>query len=194
MEPNKYYIEYFDENNKGFLGNSEIPWIETATGFKNAKALIETLANDGYKNIQMFKAYPKPISKETIPKDNFEKLARIEELKEMIAVHTQELQNLQAYFENKNKVGQVIGGKIKNGNKGLLGLNNKVVYHPTAYCNLKQVYLLYDDIRDKQCYHKDCNHLIVLTEQEQKKGIKGLPMKYFERNIDCEGSRKEKKK
>ena len=190
MEPNKYYIEYYNSDGTGYLGRKDTPWIETAVGFEQAQQLSYELASDGNINIKIYKCYPKPTDKKE-PKDNFEKLMRIEELKEMIAVYTQELQNLQAYFENKNKVGQVIGGKTKNGNKGLLGLNNKVIYHPTAYCALKQVYLLYDDIREKQCYHKDCSHLIVLTEQEQKKGIKGLPMKYFERNIDCSKSRKE---
>ena len=113
-------------------------------------------------------------------------MLRIEELKEMIDVYTQELSNLNAYFDNKRKVNQIINKKEKNGNKGLLGLNNKVVYHPTAYCALKQVYLLYDDMREKGCYYKNCKHIFELTEGEKKKGIKKLPMKYYNGKAVCD--------
>lgn len=180
---NKYYIEYFDENGEGFLGGDK-PWIETIEGYENASKMIRELKSNGYKKISLVKA-DTLTKKEKNSENDYEKILRIDELKEMISEHTRELNEIQAYFKNKQKVGTILGKKEKNGNKGLLGLNNKVVYHPTAYCALKQVYLLYDDMREKRCYHKDCKHIIELTEQEKKKGIKKLPMKYFDGKSEC---------
>lgn len=179
----KYYIEYFDENNEGFLG-SEDPWIETREGYENANNLIKQLKTNGYTNISLIRAN-KTIKKEKDCNNDFDKILRIEELTGMISEYTKELNELQLYFTNKQKVGKILNKKEKNGNKGLLGLNNKVVYHPTAYCALKQVYLLYDDMREKKCYHKDCKHIVELTEQEKKKGIKKAPVRYFNGKSDC---------
>lgn len=117
-------------------------------------------------------------------KDDYERLNRIYYLKGVIPIMQKELAELENHFSNKRTVNNIIGHKEKNGCKPLLGLFNKIVYHPSAYCELKQCYLLYDDIREKGCYHKDCRHLIILEEHEKKKGIKNMPMKFYD--IKCE--------
>lgn len=113
-------------------------------------------------------------------KDDYERLNRIYELKFIIPKMQQELANLENHFKNKKKVNNIVGYEEKNGCKPLLGLHNKVIYHPSAYCELKQCYLLYDDMRAKSCYYKQCKHLIILEEHEKKKGIKNMPMKYYD--------------
>ena len=115
-------------------------------------------------------------------KDDFERIKRIEFLRFTIPKMQQELSNLENYFTNKKKVKEIVGYEEKNGCKPLLGLHNKIVYHPSAYCELKQCYLLYDDMREKSCYYKACKYLLILEEHEKKKGIKGLPMKYYDVN------------
>ena len=95
-----------------------------------------------------------------------------------------ELDSLERYFKNKRKVNNIVGCEKKNGCKPLLGLFNKVVYHPSAYCELKQCYLLYDDMREKSCYYKECKYLTVLDENQKKNGIKKKPMKFYD--INCE--------
>ena len=116
-------------------------------------------------------------------KDDYERLNRIHFLKVTIPIMQKELADLENHFNNKRNVNNVIGCKVKNGCKPLLGLFNKIVYHPTAYCELKQCYLLYDDMREKGCYSKECIHLIILDEKQKKKGIKNKPMKFYE--LDC---------
>jgi hypothetical protein len=117
-------------------------------------------------------------------KDDYERLNRLYYLNGLIPVLQQEKSTLENYFNNKKKVNNIVGYEKKNGCKPLLGLFNKIVYHTTAYCELKQCYLLYDDIREKSCYHKDCKHLTILDENQKKKGIKNRPMKYYD--IECE--------
>ena len=117
-------------------------------------------------------------------KDDFEKIKRMDEIRKEIAELQHELSGLENHFSNKKKVRSAIGNQEKNGCKPLLGLFNKVVYHPSAYCDLKQCYLLYDDMREKFCYHKGCKHLIILQENQKQKGIKGKPMKFYD--IRCE--------
>ena len=68
---------------------------------------------------------------------------------------------------------------VQKGDYPLLGLHNNVIYHPTAYCHLKQCYLLSSDIKEKECIHKSCKYLDYLTKNEQKKGIKTVRMKLF---------------
>lgn len=118
-------------------------------------------------------------------KDDYERLNRIYFLKGEIPKLQRELDSLEKHFHDKHKVANILNREKKNDCKPLLGLFNKVVYHPTAYCCLKQCYLLYDDLREKSCYHKHCNHLVLLNENEKKKGIKNMPMKYFD--MPCEG-------
>ena len=122
-------------------------------------------------------------------KDEYEKLRRRDFLREEIPKLKHELDCLENHFSNKKKVNNTIGHKKKNGCSPLLGLYNKVLYHPTAYCELKQCYLLYDDIREKACYHKDCKHLTILNENQTKKGIKNKPMKFY--NVLCETERRD---
>lgn len=117
-------------------------------------------------------------------KDDYEKLNRIYFLKNEIPKLQRELACLENHFNNKKKVNDIVGYEERNGCKPLLGLFNKVVYHPSAYCELKQCYLLYDDIREKSCYHKGCKNLILLDENQKKKGIKNMPMKFYD--IVCE--------
>lgn len=117
-------------------------------------------------------------------KDDFEKLKRIEEINKEISELKHELACLENHFNNKRKVKNTIGNEEKNGCKPLLGLFNKVVYHPSAYCELKQCYLLYDDMRVKSCYYKGCRHLIMLGEKQKQRGIKGKPMKFYD--VNCE--------
>ena len=117
-------------------------------------------------------------------KDDYERLNRIDFLKKEIPKLQQELSCLENHFKNKRKVNSIVGHEKKNGCKPLLGLFNKIVYHPSAYCELKQCYLLYDDMREKFCYHKECKHLIILEESQKKKGIKNKPMKFYD--IKCE--------
>ena len=113
-------------------------------------------------------------------KDDFERLKRIEEINKEITELKHELAGLENHFNNKKRVKNAIGNKEKNGCKPLLGLFNKVVYRPSAYCELKQCYLRYDDIREKSCYWKECRHLIILEENQKQKGIKGKPMKFYD--------------
>ena len=113
-------------------------------------------------------------------KDDFEKLKRIEEIKKDISELKHELASLESHFNNKRKVKVAIGDKEKNGCKPLLGLFNKVVYHPSGYCELKQCYLLYDDMREKSCYYKGCRHLVILAENQKQRGIKNKPMKFYD--------------
>lgn len=117
--------------------------------------------------------------------DDYEKLERIYYLKSEIPKLQNELDCLENYFNNKRTVNRITGHEKKNGCKPLLGLFNNVVYHPSAYCDLKQCYLLYDDIREKSCYHKECKHLILLDDNQKKRGIKNKPMKFH--CIKCEG-------
>ena len=117
-------------------------------------------------------------------KDDFERIERINFLKLTIPKMQQELSSLENHFANKRKVKDTVGYEEKNGCKPLLGLFNKVVYHPSAYCELKQCYLLYDDMREKGCYYKACKHLIMLDENQKKKGIKNKIMRFFD--INCE--------
>ena len=105
-------------------------------------------------------------------KDDYERLNRIYYLKNIIPMMQKELACLENHFNNKRKVKDTIGNTEKNGCKPLLGLCNKVIYHPPAYCELKQCYLLYDDMREKSCYYKGCKHLIILEENQKQKGIK----------------------
>ena len=119
-------------------------------------------------------------------KDDFEKLQRMDTIKKEIAELKHELAGLENHFNNKRKVKVAIGDKEKNGCKPLLGLFNKVIYHPSAYCELKQCYLLYDDMRVRSCYYKGCKHLIILEENQKKKGIKGKPMKFYDRKCEWE--------
>ena len=120
-------------------------------------------------------------------KDDFEKLKRIEEISKEIAELKNELACLESYFTNKRKVKTAIGNKEKNGCKPLLGLFNKIVYHPSAYCELKQCYLLYDDMRVKSCYYKGCKHLIMLEENQKQRGLKNRPMKFYDIKCEMEG-------
>lgn len=121
-------------------------------------------------------------------KDDYERLNRIYYLKGIIPVMQKELAELENHFSNKRKVNNIVGGhREKNGCKPLLGLFNKIVYHPSAYCELKQCYLLYDDMREKFCYHKGCRHLIFLDENQKKKGIKNMPMKFYDIKCETEG-------
>ena len=113
-------------------------------------------------------------------KDDFEKLKRIEEIRKEISELQHELVGLENHFSNKRKVKTTIGNTEKNGCKPLLGLFNKVVYHPSAYCELKQCYLLYDDMREKSCYYKECRHLVMLEENQKQRGIKNKPMKFYD--------------
>ena len=105
-------------------------------------------------------------------KDDYERLNRIYYLKNIIPIMQKELADLENHFANKRKVKTIVGSEEKNGCKPLLGLFNKVVHHPSAYCELKQCYLLYDDMREKSCYYKGCKHLTILEESQKKKGIK----------------------
>lgn len=113
-------------------------------------------------------------------KNDFERINRIGFLKTTIPIMQQELSCLENYFKNKKQVQNTVGYQEKNGCKPLLGLFNKVVYHPSAYCELKQCYLLYDDMREKSCYYKGCKHLTILEESQKKKGIKNKPMKFYD--------------
>ena len=113
-------------------------------------------------------------------KDDYERLNRLNFLKGEIPKLQHELACLENHFNNKRNVNKIIGHKERNGCKPLLGLFNKVLYHPSAYCELKQCYLLYDDMREKSCYRKDCKHLIILDENQKKKGIKNKPMKFYD--------------
>jgi hypothetical protein len=122
--------------------------------------------------------------KRTKYKDDFEQLDRIYYLKKLIPILQKELADLENHFANKRKVNDFVGQKEKNGYKPLLGLFNKIVYRPSAYCELKQCYLLLDDIREKSCYYKRCKHLITLEENEKKKGIKNAPMKFYDRKCE----------
>lgn len=117
-------------------------------------------------------------------KDDFDRLVRLEFLKKEIAKLQREYSSLEQHFKNKRKVNNIVGYEKKNGCKPLLGLFNKVVYHPSAYCELKQCYLLYDDMREKSCYSKDCKHLTILDENQKRNGIKNKPMKFYD--IKCE--------
>ena len=117
-------------------------------------------------------------------KDDYERLKRIEFLKKEISEFQKELSSLESHFANKRKVKNAVGHETKNGCRPLLGLFNKVVYHPSAYCELKQCYLLYDDMREKSCYYKECRHLIILEEKQKKNGIKNKPMKFYD--VKCE--------
>ena len=120
-------------------------------------------------------------------KDDFEKLKRIEKINKEISELQHELACLENHFNNKRKVKDTIGNKEKNGCKPLLGLFNKVVYHPSAYCELKQCYLLYDDMREKSCYYKGCKYLIMLQENQKQRGIKNKPMKFYDIKCETEG-------
>lgn len=120
-------------------------------------------------------------------KDDFEKLKRIEEINKEIAELKHELAGLENHFNNKRKVKTTIGNEEKNGCKPLLGLFNRVVYHPSAYCELKQCYLLYDDMRVKSCYYKGCRHLILLEENQKQRGLKSRPMKFYDAKCEMEG-------
>ena len=120
-------------------------------------------------------------------KDDYERLNRIYYLKNIIPMMQKELACLENHFNNKRKVKDTIGNTEKNGCKPLLGLFNKVVYHPSAYCELKQCYLLYDDMREKSCYYKGCKHLIMLQEKQKQKGIKNKPMKFYDIKCETEG-------
>lgn len=120
-------------------------------------------------------------------KDDYERLNRIYYLKNIIPILQRELTTLENHFKNKKKVDNIIGHQEKDGCKPLLGLFNKIVYHPSAYCELKQCYLLYDDMREKFCYHKGCRHLIFLDENQKKKGIKNMPMKFYDVKCETEG-------
>ena len=113
-------------------------------------------------------------------KDDYERLNHLYYLKGEIPKLQKEMAELENHFKNKKKVNNIIGYKERNGCKPLLGLFNKVIYHPSAYCELKQCYLLYDDMREKDCYYKGCKHLIILDENQKKKGIKHMPMKYYD--------------
>lgn len=117
-------------------------------------------------------------------KDDYERLNRLDFLKKEIPKLQHELACLENHFKNKRKVNNVVGHKEKNGCRPLLGLYNKVLYHPSAYCELKQCYLLYDDMREKSCYHKGCKHLVILDQNQQKTGIKNKPMKFYD--MQCE--------
>lgn len=117
-------------------------------------------------------------------KDDFERLKRIEVIKKEISDLSCELASLENHFKNKRKVKTIIGDKEKSGCKPLLGLFNKVVYHPSAYCELKQCYLLYDDMREKSCYYKGCKHLIMLEENQKQRGIKNKPMKFYDKKCE----------
>ena len=119
-------------------------------------------------------------------KDDYERLNRMDFLKKEIPKLQSELACLENHFKNKKKVNNIVGYKEKNGCKPLLGLFNKVIYHPSAYCELKQCYLLYDDMRTKSCYYKDCRHLIILEENQKRKGIKNKPMKFYDRKCEYE--------
>ena len=87
--------------------------------------------------------------------------------------------------ERGSKIVTSISSKPKRGKYSpLLGLNDKVIYNPTGFCMRKRVYLLYDDIRKKQCLTKNrnfepCKHLMILEGRERVKGIKKVPMKYY---------------
>ena len=116
-------------------------------------------------------------------KDDFERLQRIDEINKEISELQHELAALENHFNNKRKVKDTIGYKEHNGCKPLLGLFNKTVYHPAAYCELKQCYLLYADMREKSCYYKGCKHLIVLEENQKQRGIKNKPMKFYD--VEC---------
>ena len=118
-------------------------------------------------------------------KDDYERLNRLDFLKKEIPKLQQELSVLERHFKNKKKVNNIVGHKEVGGCKPLLGLFNKVIYHPSAYCDLKQCYLLYDDMREKSCYHKNCKHLIILSEEQKRKGIKNKPMKFYD--LECLG-------
>ena len=115
--------------------------------------------------------------------NDFDKLQRKDFLKKSISEMTRELNVINSYFENKKKLKTVLKHGRKNGERPLLGLYNKTVYHPTAYCELKCVYLLSRDMTAKECYSKHCRHLTVLNKNQQKKGIKNKPMKYFD--VEC---------
>ena len=117
-------------------------------------------------------------------KDDYERLNRLNFLKNEIPKLQHEMACLENHFNNKRNVNKIIGHKVRNGCKPLLGLFYKVLYHPSAYCELKQCYLLYDDMREKSCYRKDCKHLILLDENQKKKGIKNKPMKFYD--VKCE--------
>ena len=117
-------------------------------------------------------------------KDDYERLNRLDYLNNIIPILQKEKANLENHFSNKKKVNNIIGHKEKNGCKPLLGLFNKIIYHPSAYCELKQCYLLYDDMREKSCYYKGCKHLTILEESQKKKGIKNKPMKFYD--VRCE--------
>lgn len=113
-------------------------------------------------------------------KDDFEKIQRVSEIKKEISELQRELADLENYFNNKRMVKNTIGHEEKNGCKPLLGLFNKIVYHPSAYCELKQCYLLWDDMREKSCYYKGCKHLVMLEESQKQRGIKNKPMKFYD--------------
>lgn len=117
-------------------------------------------------------------------KDDYERLNRMDYLRNEIPKLQQELSCLENHFKNKRKVNEIVGYKVVNGCKPLLGLHNKIVRHPSAYCDLKQCYLLYDDMREKSCYSKNCKHLILLNDKQQKQGIKHKPMKFFDAKCD----------
>lgn len=118
-------------------------------------------------------------------KDDYERLNRLNFLKNEIPKLQHEMACLENHFNNKRNVNKIIGHKERNGCKPLLGLFNKVLYHPSAYCELKQCYLLYDDMREKSCYRKDCKYLILLDENQKKKGIKNKPMKFYDAKCEA---------
>lgn len=117
-------------------------------------------------------------------KDDYERLNRLDYLNKIIPILQKEKANLESHFNNKKKVNNIVGYKERNGCKPLLGLYNKVIYHPSAYCELKQCYLLYDDMRKKSCYNKECRYLIILGENQKKKGLKNRPMKFYDASCD----------
>ena len=116
-------------------------------------------------------------------KDDYERLNRLYYLKSEISKLQKEMAELENHFKNKKKVNNIVGYEKRNGCKPLLGLFNKVIYHPSAYCELKQCYLLYDDMREKNCYYKSCKHLIPLDEHQKRSGIKNMPMRYYD--VEC---------
>ena len=50
----------------------------------------------------------------------------------------------------------------------------------TSSLNLSFVTETVDYMREKSCYHKEFKHLIILEENQKKKGIKNMPMKFYD--------------
>jgi hypothetical protein len=90
--------------------------------------------------------------------------------------------------KQNNKIINLSDKRNKKKNKPLLGLFNKTVYSPTAFCKLKCIYLLSEDIKKKKCFDKGdyrgCKHLRLLSKTEKEKGIKNQYMKFYD--YDCE--------